>query len=357
MAETVSRILGKKETDYVTKEDLQQIKEIDAPVNETQNMFGIGHLTELREVGSCKNYVTEIPPEIKELKKLESLDLCKSYSIGKIPEEIGECKNLKHMRLYLTSISELPRSIGNLENLEYLYCNYGTKLPREIGKLSKLKELACEGTNIPKELSQLENLQYLNARSCDVSDFIQDIGKLQQLTRLHLGECELKEFPKDILKLKNLRNLNLFGNDIRYIPKEIGNMINLESINTYDNYNLDEDYEKYLPKRYFYSRKVNLKGDISIGLPENFNQADRNVTFQLKELNRRKYQVKKEKDEFEDVDVELMDNHVIINSKYIPKNGNYTFRIIKENKQSYPRYILYTWNLDVQRNSKVIFEK
>jgi len=245
-AQSIANVLEKEISDYVTEEELSGIKGDCIFPGEMKSIEGIGYLTGIEEFNCCKNQVREIPAEIGNCKKLKSFDICKAYSLSKIPKELFDCTEISYMRMFMSGIDELPKEIGQLKKLECLLCSYGTKLPKEIGQLENLKELACESTHIPKEVKDLKNLEYLNINSSKVDEFIEHIGELKNLKRLDLGGCNLKEFPMGILQLENLERLNLFGNDIRKIPKEIGNLKKLEYINTYDNYNLDEDYKQYL---------------------------------------------------------------------------------------------------------------
>lgn len=95
--------------------------------------------------------ISEIPPQIKNLKQLETLQL-NVNAISKIPIELTELKNLKSLNLDDNSgLSEID-NIVKLENLEILSlngCNI-SKLPDNIGQLKKLKSLGLAGNNISK---------------------------------------------------------------------------------------------------------------------------------------------------------------------------------------------------------------
>ncbi len=95
--------------------------------------------------------IVEIPPKIKNLKQLETLQL-NVNAIRKIPIELTELKNLKSLILDDNSgLSEIE-NIVKLENLEILSlngCNI-SKLPDNIGQLKKLKSLGLAGNNISK---------------------------------------------------------------------------------------------------------------------------------------------------------------------------------------------------------------
>ena len=102
--------------------------------------------------------ISEIPLQIKNLKKLEQLRL-NVNAITKIPKEIVELKNLKSIDLNdnmgLSDISYLMK-LENLEELGLYGCGL-TKLPPNIGELHKLKYLGLSGNQIDSiELNRIK---------------------------------------------------------------------------------------------------------------------------------------------------------------------------------------------------------
>ncbi len=93
--------------------------------------------------------ISEIPPQIKNLNQLETLQL-NVNSISNIPIELTELKNLKSLILDDNSgLSDID-NVVKLENLEFLSlngCNI-SKLPDNIGQLKKLKSLGLAGNSI-----------------------------------------------------------------------------------------------------------------------------------------------------------------------------------------------------------------
>jgi hypothetical protein len=102
----------------------------------------------------------------------------------------------------------LPRDKSGVINLQKLMFshNYLTELPKEIGQLTNLQSLRIGGRNLltklPKEIGQLTNLQSLV------------IGG-------NMGGINLTELPKEIGQLTNLQILKLGGNKLTDIPKEL----------------------------------------------------------------------------------------------------------------------------------------
>jgi Leucine-rich repeat (LRR) protein len=343
MANAIAGILEKNIDDTVTKEKLANITGIfNVPLNDTYSLEGIGYLTGVTGINCCKNNVKEIPAEIGNLTNLEVLDFCKAYSLTTIPPEIGKLKNLKLIRLNLTEVKSLPKEIGELTNLELLFC----------------PGMEC----IPKEIGHLNNLEVLDINGSNLGESINSITKLTNLRRLNMGNCSIKELPKDIGNLKNLQSLNLFGNDIRKIPAGIGKLIDLYDINTYDNYNLDEDYKKYFPKKYDYEKEIFKGQDCIIKLPEQVKENITKVTYELKEESKEKnysgdlggYRKEyswllPEYNKYTTITPEKLDNNkLVLKNSLLPKEGAYTFRIVVENKEGCPLYSVYKWFIKVK---------
>ena len=62
-----------------------------------------------------------ISPQIKNLKELEHLRLFSNQFTGNIPNEIGECINLKTIAIQNNFFIELPSTLANLSQLNYVY--------------------------------------------------------------------------------------------------------------------------------------------------------------------------------------------------------------------------------------------
>ena len=94
-------------------------------------------------------------------------------------------------------ITRLPTNIGQLKKLTKLslYGNALTSLPVEIGQLKKLTKLSLYGnelTSLPVEIGQLKNLVELNLKNNKLLYLPKEIGQLTNLTSLGLSENKLK---------------------------------------------------------------------------------------------------------------------------------------------------------------------
>ena len=104
--------------------------------------------------------IKEIPPEIKNLSKLEILRLPLN-EISSLPDEIILLKNLKVIDLTDNNSLSNVDKLAELLNLEEIYlfgCNV-SRLPGNIGDLKKLKDLGLTGNPIEKgEIERVHRL-------------------------------------------------------------------------------------------------------------------------------------------------------------------------------------------------------
>lgn len=206
----------------------------------------LGNLVNLKTLRLSVPDESTIPSTIKNLKKLEDLDIdIKSYGLQSkmvIPDEIGELSSLKTLKIYAVSL--VPDAICSLSNLEFLNLRScgNTELPNDLGNLLKLKKLQIEGfvnvRTIPASIGNLKNLEELiinhfrNAYTkSQLSGLVipKEIGKLSSLIKLNLEENGIESFPEGICNLTNLKELEMDSDvAIKYIPEEFVNLVNLE---------------------------------------------------------------------------------------------------------------------------------
>uniref|UniRef100_A0A0E0BM98 Disease resistance protein RPM1 n=1 Tax=Oryza glumipatula TaxID=40148 RepID=A0A0E0BM98_9ORYZ len=125
---------------------------------------------------------------------------------------------LQYLSLSKTQITELPPEIANLRHLKTLAVTqtHITKLPPQIGKLQSLEALDVRDTRLkelPKELVEMQKLKKLDLRQTQINDLPMQIRKLENLRTLDVRQTQLKELPKDLIRLPNLTHL-LFGQSV-----------------------------------------------------------------------------------------------------------------------------------------------
>jgi small GTP-binding protein len=140
-----------------------------------------------------------------------------SNGLSTLPKEITELKNLQSLDLSSNGLSTLPKEITELKNLQSLYWRNN--------KISTL----------PKEITELKNLQSLDLSSNGLSTLPKEITELKNLQSLDLRNIKISTLPKEITELKNLQSLDLSSNGLSTLPKEITELKNLQSFYLRDN--------------------------------------------------------------------------------------------------------------------------
>uniref|UniRef100_A0ACD5Y312 Uncharacterized protein n=1 Tax=Avena sativa TaxID=4498 RepID=A0ACD5Y312_AVESA len=106
-----------------------------------------------------------------------------------LPEDLGVIlKFLEILDVRGGRISELPPSVGELQNLRCLWADYGTRMKGEIGKLMCLEELKLHSAD-------------------KVPNFFRDVGKLTKLRVLGIGLDRLEHTAAKVLAV-SLLNLH-----------------------------------------------------------------------------------------------------------------------------------------------------
>ena len=104
------------------------------------------------------------------------------------------------------TLSDLPESIGNLEQLVQLYIDDN------------------ELQSLPDSIGNLSNLLYLIANFNNLESLPDSIGNLENLIWLDVGYNQIEYVPSSIGSLSNLIYLWLFDNQISYVPDTICNL-------------------------------------------------------------------------------------------------------------------------------------
>uniref|UniRef100_A0ACD5TAV4 Uncharacterized protein n=1 Tax=Avena sativa TaxID=4498 RepID=A0ACD5TAV4_AVESA len=117
----------------------------------------------------------------------------------KLPEDIGvDLKFLEILDVRGGCISELPASVGELQNLRCLWADGGTRMKGEIGKLTCLEELLLDHAD-------------------KVPNFFRDVGKL---TKLRVLNIELDRLEETAAKVLAVSLLNLHKIQVLIIDRE-----------------------------------------------------------------------------------------------------------------------------------------
>ena len=175
------------------------------------------------------NSRSKVPEELLKLgvrnMNITSLDLSHE-NLTNLPKEIGNLTNLNMLRLDNNNLKTLPPQFGKLENLRTLYLNNNnlTKLPPQIGNLTKLLTLYLDNNNLTKLPPQIGNFTKLLTLSLgynNLESLPPQIGNLEKLDFLFLNNNKLKSLPSSIGNLENLQILRLDNNNLKLLPRSL----------------------------------------------------------------------------------------------------------------------------------------
>ncbi|XP_010247922.1 PREDICTED: receptor-like protein kinase HSL1 [Nelumbo nucifera] len=208
------------------------------------------------EITSCRNLrllnlsgneLTGTLPDLSELQSLEALDVEDNYFSGGFPSWVGNLTGLTWLSLGQNDFdeSEIPRSLGNLKNLTFLYLagsNLIGEIPESILELTALETLDFSTNNLtgefPKAISNLLNLKKIELYSNNLTGEIPpDLTKLTLLREFDISMNHMSgTLPPEIGTLKNLAIFQLYENNFSgELPQGFGDMQHLESFSIYRN--------------------------------------------------------------------------------------------------------------------------
>ncbi|OUM67373.1 hypothetical protein PIROE2DRAFT_5236 [Piromyces sp. E2] len=166
------------------------------------------------------------------IKNLGYLDKLKYLTnITSIPSSIGDLEKLKELNLDDNKIKKLPSTIGSLEKLT---CNTANNnliesLPSSIGELISVQEIYLENNlikTIPNTIENLDNLKYFKNKITKIPNAI---SNLKRIINLHLDHNQIKKIPSSLGNAKSLQYLYLNDNIIDdVLPDELSNNIDIK---------------------------------------------------------------------------------------------------------------------------------
>ncbi|CAL9115684.1 unnamed protein product [Musa textilis] len=195
-----------------TLQSLRDLEYLDLSGNSIVTLHilaSLRNLTNLQHLDLQGNSISgEIPPTMENFLQLKYLDLSYNGIIGKIPESIGNLRNLV-LHLDDNQISgEIPETIWGLQNLLELILkgnSFTGQIPDTIGRLHSLKYLDISNNNLsgslPKTMGGLCNLTMIDLSQNNIG------GELTNL--FDVPDCHYS-FPTSLQSL-HLNNNNLSG--------------------------------------------------------------------------------------------------------------------------------------------------
>lgn len=235
---------------------------------------------------------------------------------GTLPESIGDFSLLQNLEIVYNflSMSSIPLSIGNLQNLELLLLNENDligSIPDTLFQLSNintillgsnrlhgsispmfqqlttLKQLGLSDNDftgtIPPEITTLTNLTLFEISSQTlVGSIPSSIGQLINLRVLHLERSPLTStIPASIGNCINLNYLYILGTYITgTIPESIGNLTNLVSLHIYSNY-ITGSFPKSFGKLVNLNQFLLTNNDLTGTIPDSFENLQNLLQFDI----------------------------------------------------------------------------
>ncbi|HEX5405781.1 MAG TPA: COR domain-containing protein [Pseudonocardiaceae bacterium] len=205
--------------------ELPALSELSVAANPLESVdIDFGHLTRLDFLDLSNCGLAELPDGIGRIPALRAL-LASENVLSTLPNWLSGAVHLKQLGMTANYLTALP-DVTRLTGLVWLYGadNVITELPRSIGALAELQTLYL-GENslseLPAELGQLTSLRNLSLTQNELATLPGTIGGLTALTTLELAGNELTALPAGINGLTRLTTLQLANNRISRLPDSL----------------------------------------------------------------------------------------------------------------------------------------
>ncbi|KAJ6303392.1 hypothetical protein OIU77_017295 [Salix suchowensis] len=209
-------------------------------IDSNSSLFHLVHLRRLNLAGNNFNN-SEIPSEIRNLRRLLDLNLSRSSFSGQIPAEIVELSKLvsidlgfNSLKLQKPGLQHLVEALTNLEVLRLTGVDISAKVPQIMANLSSLSSLSLRDCGLqgefPMGIFQLPNLRSLSIRfNPYLMGYLPEFQSGSQLETLLLEGTNFSgQLPESITNLKSLKEFNAkkcYFSGV--IPSSLGNLTKL----------------------------------------------------------------------------------------------------------------------------------
>lgn len=197
------------------------------------NFMGCNYTDICQSRASCTSATLEkLPDSLGSCKNLEALDL-QCNNLATLPPWLGSLSNLRHLDLQAAT-----QGAGNHPLVEYpahgsypelLFASLGKNNFHNLGlkvnsfadmpKLTHLEISKASLTALPESLGNLENLRTLDASSNDdLKQMPASIGNLRKLVSIDLKQTSIKRLPSSFGKLHQLSSVILSDMNLTALP-------------------------------------------------------------------------------------------------------------------------------------------
>ena len=156
----------------------------------------------------------ELSDAFDRLPRLQILTIEDIPSLEELPKNIAQLKNLQFLSVSSCGIKEIPEGLGGLSNLTDVI----------------FRDLKFYNGVFPKFLCEMKQLISLDFGDCDLQEVPACIGNLTELEDLHLDGNQLDRLPAEIGKLSKLLRVSFYGNYAMHLPKEFLGLTQLEEV-------------------------------------------------------------------------------------------------------------------------------
>ncbi|XP_067902846.1 malignant fibrous histiocytoma-amplified sequence 1 [Heterodontus francisci] len=169
--------------------------------NRLKNVTGLSTLSNLKTLILSKNELTDFPPEIVSLQKLEKLHLNQN-KIQQLSEGLfPKLPLLKHLKLNNNRLTDVPADLSCCKELQYLNLSHNIikNIPETITQLARLEEFYIENNKVcelPSGLFHGGSLRKFSVRANPLREPPDEVcaGGLQQIRsyfkQLQSSECQ-----------------------------------------------------------------------------------------------------------------------------------------------------------------------
>jgi len=191
----------------------------------------LGNLLNLKTLVLWSYKTLVLPASIGKLSSLKDLDI--RARVLKIPESFGKLAKLEKLSIMTDDVT-LPKSFGNLRALKDFSADIGKRLPDSIGNCKNLDSLSISSDkliSLPESICKLKKLEYLRLDTFALKTLPKALGNLTLLKHLDIFSGALTSFPESIGNLKKLKHIELDAYNVKELPASFSKLSYIKNPN------------------------------------------------------------------------------------------------------------------------------